>query len=111
MLEVQKGLQGNSHLLKKEMLEEMLTPQKFASQIGIGFKIEGKGKLERFWHDGSNVGFMSKLIGYKNNGKGVVVMLNSLEGRNIFDEIIYAVEMEYKWPDYLPKETKLEPVD
>lgn len=111
MIEVQKGIKGNSHLFKKEMLEEMLTPQKMASQIGIGFKIESKDKFERFGHEGSNVGFMSKLIGYKNNGKGVVVMLNSLEGRIIFDEIIYAVAMEYKWPDYLPKETKFEPVD
>jgi len=111
MIEVQRGLQGNSDLLKKEMLEEMLTPQKFANQIGIGFKIEGKDEFERFGHDGSNVGFLSKFIGYKNSGKGIVVMLNSLEGGNIIDEIMYSVAIEYKWPDYIPKETKFESIN
>ncbi len=111
MIEIQKGLQGKSDFIKKETLEEMLTPQEVAKWIGIGFMLEGDKESARFKHSGWNEGFLSEFRGHKNVGKGVVIMLNSNEGQGIIDEIVNSVAKEYEWPDYLPKETKFETID
>jgi len=37
LVEVQKALKGQSEVFKKETIEEMLTPQKIAQVVGIGF--------------------------------------------------------------------------
>tara|TARA_R110000868_G_scaffold408182_1_gene690679 strand:+ start:68 stop:1513 length:1446 start_codon:yes stop_codon:yes gene_type:complete len=111
MIEIQKGLQGKSDFIKKETLEEMLTPREFASWAGIGFMLEGKDESARFKHNGWNAGFLSEFRGHKNIGTGVVIMLNSNEGQGIIDEIMNSVAKEYEWPDYLPKETKFEIID
>jgi CubicO group peptidase (beta-lactamase class C family) len=111
MIEIQKGLQGKSDFIKKETLEEMLTPQEVAKWIGIGFMLEGENESTRFKHGGWNEGFLSQFRGYKNIGKGVVIMLNSNEGQGIIDEIMNSVAKEYEWPDYLPEETKYETID
>lgn len=111
MIEIQQGLQGKSNFIKKETLEEMLTPQEAAKWIGIGFMMEGKEGSAMFGHSGWNEGFLSEFLGYKNSGKGVVIMLNSNEGQGIINEIMNSVAKEYEWPDFLPKETKYEVID
>jgi CubicO group peptidase (beta-lactamase class C family) len=111
MIEIQKGLQGKSDFLKKETLEEMLTPLEFANWAGIGFMLEGKDESARFKHNGWNAGFLSEFRGHKNIGMGIVIMLNSNEGQGIINEILNSVAKEYEWPDYLSKETKFETID
>jgi CubicO group peptidase (beta-lactamase class C family) len=111
MIEIQKGLQDESDFIEKEILEEMLTPQEFASFIGIGFVLEGEEESARFSHNGWNEGFLCDFRGYKNKGKGVVVMLNSNEGLGIIDEVVNSVAKAYQWPDFLTEETKFETID
>jgi hypothetical protein len=52
---------------------------------------------------------VTKFIGYRNLGKGAVIMINSNEGANILEEITRAIAIEYNWPEYVPirKEFKL----
>ena len=106
VLEVQKALEGKSTFLKKETIDEMLTPQKIASHIGIGFFLESKGDSTRFGHNGWDEGFVALLTAYKKGGKGAIIMVNSNEGYSIMDELIRAIAKEYNWPDYLPSATK-----
>lgn len=106
VLEVQKSIKGASSLLKKETAEEMLTPQKVAGFIGIGFFLNGKGDSLRFSHGGWNEGFVTQLTAYKNLGKGAIIMVNSNEGQPLLEEIMKAIANEYNWPDYLPSETE-----
>lgn len=73
--------------------------------IGIGFFLEGTDSTARFKHSGWNEGFISEFRGYRNNGKGVVIMINSNEGVAIINEIMNSVAEVYEWPDYLPKKT------
>lgn len=106
VLEVQKALEGKSSFFKKETIDEMLTPQKVAPQIGIGFFLESKGDSTRFGHNGWDEGFVALLTAYKKGGKGAIIMVNSNEGYSIMDEIIKAIAKEYNWPDFLPSATK-----
>jgi len=102
IIEVQKALKDESSLFNKETIEEMLTPQKVAPQIGIGFFLESKGDSLRFGHGGWDEGFVSKVTAYKNLGMGAVIMVNSNEGYSLLDEIMNAIAIEYEWPDYIP---------
>ena len=107
VLEVQKGVEGKSTFFKKETVDEMLKPQKVMNEIGIGFFLQSKGDSTRFGHNGWDEGFVAMLVAYKKLGKGAIIMVNSNEGYGIMDEIMRALAIEYKWPDFLPKEIKL----
>lgn len=100
LIEVQSALKGNSELFKKETIEEMLTPQKNAPNIGMGFMLLGERENARFWHNGWDEGFVALAVGYKNSGNGAVIMVNSNEGFPMMDEILSAIAFEYKWPGY-----------
>ncbi len=102
-IEVQRALRGESALLNKETAEEMLTPQKVAKHIGIGFFLEGKGDSARFRHGGWDEGFVTEFIAYKKLGMGAVIMVNSNEGYELLNEISKAIAIEYQWPGFLPE--------
>jgi CubicO group peptidase (beta-lactamase class C family) len=106
VLEVQKGIAGKSTFFKKETMDELFTPQKVTSDIGIGFFLQSKGDSTRFGHNGWDEGFVALLIGYKRLGKGAVIMVNSNEGYSIMDEIARAIAKEYSWPGYLSSSSK-----
>jgi CubicO group peptidase (beta-lactamase class C family) len=108
-VEVQKAYAGKSSFISKKTIQEMLTPQKVAPHIGIGFFLQDKGDSTVFEHGGWDEGFVTKFIGYRNLGKGAVIMINSNEGANILEEITRAIAIEYNWPEYVPirKEFKL----
>jgi CubicO group peptidase (beta-lactamase class C family) len=109
LVEVQKALKGESEVFKKETIEEMLTPQKIAPVVGIGFFLQGANGSERFFHSGWDEGFVSTAIAYKNKGLGAVVMVNSNEGFAMLDEIINSIAAEYQWPDFFSP-NKYDPV-
>lgn len=100
LIEVQNSLKNESALFKKETIEEMLTPQKVANHIGVGFFLESKGDSTRFGHGGWDEGFVAEVKAYKNLGKGAVIMINSNEGYPLLGEIMRSIAHEYNWPDY-----------
>ncbi len=106
LVEVQKAVKGESNFFKKETIDEMLTPQKVADFIGIGFFLESKGDSARFGHGGWDEGFVTEAVAYKHLGKGAVIMVNSNEGQEIQNEILRAIAIEYGWPDYIPAPKK-----
>ena len=93
---------GGSSVFKKETIEEMLTPQKVASGIGIGFFLESKSDSVRFGHSGWDEGFVTAALAYKNRNMGAVIMVNSNEGNSLLDEIMRSIAAEYQWPGFLP---------
>ncbi|MBS1542952.1 MAG: beta-lactamase family protein [Bacteroidetes bacterium] len=106
-VEVQKSLKGETSVFRKETIEEMLTPQKVAEHIGIGFFLEQKGDSARFRHGGWDEGFVTELVAYRHIGKGAVIMVNSNQGVDIMDEILRAIAAEYQWPAYLERGKKM----
>jgi hypothetical protein len=83
----------------------MLTSQAYAWLFGtfdgLGIFLIGERDSVRFFHEGSNAGFTSFLIGYR-SGKGAIIMTNSDNGLLLMDEIARSIAHEYNWPDAAP---------
>lgn len=103
LIEIQKGLEGNSSFIKKKTLDEMMERQKMANMMGLGFFINGKDDTSRFYHNDWDEGFITYFLGYMNSGKGIVIMLNSNEGEGIVEEITNSAASVYKWSGFLPQ--------
>ncbi len=105
IIETQLSLQGKSHkVLTQEMTQLRLTPY-LDSFAALGVFIEKKGTEKYFQHGGSNEGFRCQYYGSFENGKGVVVMVNSDEGR-ILNEVINSVASVYGWKDFYKQVVK-----
>jgi len=89
-------------ILTKESLEEMLVPEA-GGPVGIGFFVEGEEKDITFSHNGCNVGFESRMKFHKENGNGIVIMINSQE-RALIEEIERACDYTYGWSDLISKQ-------
>ena len=109
IIEIQKAVRGKSDYLSAKSANEMLTQQNTdATGIGLGlwFYQDARGDSLLFTHAGGNNGFQSLFFGYKNLGKGVVVMINSSNDYELMYEVIRSVASEYNWPDKFIRETK-----
>jgi hypothetical protein len=103
-IEVQLSLQGRSNkVLSKETAARMVTPF-VAADVGLGFFVQRRGGQIYFGHDGSDEGFLARLLVHKDKGYGAAVMVNSNSGGAIIGEIFRAVAREYGWDEYLPPE-------
>jgi len=112
-LELQAGQTGRSTtVLSPDMVREMLTPQADPRQ-GLGINMKGAGRSLRFWHDGWNEGFNGGLVAYPALGCGAIVLINSNHGyqRGLVEEILRAIAHEYGWPESLPQERRVVPID
>jgi hypothetical protein len=68
-------------------------------QITPGFFINGHGPSLRFGHSGSNIGFKSRLVIFRDRGCGAAVMTNGEAGGTIVTDLMNAIAREYEWPD------------
>jgi CubicO group peptidase (beta-lactamase class C family) len=105
-LELQLTLKEESNkILSKEYLEKMLTTQ-VGGKYGIGFAIGGEGNNVKFYHSGCNTGFESHMVFYKENGKGMVVMIDSQQD-DLLVEIMKSVANAYEWSDLFAEEKSI----
>jgi CubicO group peptidase (beta-lactamase class C family) len=107
LIEVQNEYAGTSdRVLSESTARQMLTPVPVA-QVGTtgnyseGFFIGGSPSNQYFAHEGTNSGFGSYMIAYK-NGDGAVIMVNG--GTQLVYEILRSISQEYHWPDFKPAE-------
>lgn len=106
-LNIQKTLKGKSEAaLSKEMTATMLTPF-VEDHVGLGMFIRQKEDEVYFEHGGWNEGFSSQLMAHKEDGYGVVVMINSNHPAFV-SELIRSVALTYDWADYFPRYAELE---
>jgi CubicO group peptidase (beta-lactamase class C family) len=98
IMDTQLSFGGNSgKVLSTEMTRLRLTPVDGSSALGVF--IETRGAAKYFNHNGGNEGFACTYYGSTDEGKGVVVMLNSDNGA-IMEEIVNAVASVYNWKDF-----------
>lgn len=105
-IELQKIHHGNyGGILKHEHVDAMLAPD-LAPNIGLGFFIWNIRENVYIGHSGQDEGFIALMIMSKSGGKGLVVMINSVEGAPLVDEIERAVAKGYNWPGFFPDKSK-----
>ncbi len=99
-IKLQQILNGESNdFIRKASLEEMIHSQS-VEFMGLGFFLDGEGKTASFSHNGTNTGYESRMFFYKQDGKGLVVMINSQEP-GFIDEINRAIAYVYNWPQFI----------
>ncbi|HLO58919.1 MAG TPA: serine hydrolase [Bacteroidales bacterium] len=105
ILDTQNSLHGKKgKVLTSEMTKLRLTPYD-GMQAGFGVFIEKHGNGTYFTHSGGNEGFRCVYIASMDEGKGLVVMLNSDNG-NILNKIMNSVATVYDWKNFYNPVTK-----
>src|SRR5206468_2684482 len=97
---VQQALAGKSTLLSKVTAVEMVKDVGMGplGHYGLGPELGGKTDHPWFAHRGVDEGFVSNLVAY-NNGDGVVIMANGMNGGRLEDEVLRTIALQYHWPD------------
>jgi hypothetical protein len=80
------------------------------ASMGLGFYLDGEDDSIRLSHSGCNQGFESEMVFYEENGKGIVVMINSQAG-DLISEIERAAAYTYDWEGFLPEDKDIMDVD
>jgi CubicO group peptidase (beta-lactamase class C family) len=103
--EVMKTFRGKKPALglEQETFMEMLHPQLPDQKVGqdfsgLGWVCSGADEEFRIGHSGWNEGFVAQLTLFPALGKGAAVMVNSVQGWPLLDEIISAVGRELGFP-------------
>jgi CubicO group peptidase (beta-lactamase class C family) len=103
------SLGKNESFFSKATVDEMLTPQ--LPPMGIGFFLEGEGKVTSFSHGGANKGFMAHLFAHTKTGDGIVIMTNGDNGTALIDEIMNRISDIYHWDEFNPIEKTVTALD
>lgn len=107
IIETQLAYQGkSSKVLSPEMTKVRLTTILEDAALGTFVNSRVTGSLKYFNHNGGNEGFQCTAVGCRDNGEGVVIMTNSDNGSQIYEEILNSVATVYHWKDYYLPETK-----
>jgi hypothetical protein len=100
-IEICKALINKSKVFGKKMIDKMLKEQikKRDRTFGIGFFLDEKNDI--FYHGGADEGFLSDFF-FKKNGKGYVLLVNSLSQKNhneidFMNDIQKIIMEEYEW--------------
>jgi CubicO group peptidase (beta-lactamase class C family) len=103
--EVMRTLRGDRSTLglKQDTVAETLRPQLPDQKIGqdfvgLGWFCAGKDDEFQIGHQGGNEGYLAEMRLFPAQGRGAVVMNNSIQGWPLRGEIIKAVGREYGWP-------------
>ena len=103
--EVMRTLRGDQSALglKRDSVAEMLRPQLPDQEtgqdfVGLGWFCAGKDDDFQFGHQGANEGYLAEMRLFPAQGRGAVVMNNSIQGWPLRGEIIKSIGREYGWP-------------
>ncbi len=97
-------------VLGPESATLMLTPEHLGWP-GLGVMLEGRNESARFRASGVTEGFVTELVGWVERGDGAVVMVNTVGGSALVEEILNAIATTYGWPGYVPPERVVAKVD
>jgi CubicO group peptidase (beta-lactamase class C family) len=109
-IDIQKTLKGKSKtVLTKEMATKMVTP--FVENfIGLGVFINKHKDDIYFSHGGWDEGFCAQLTSHRDNGYGVVIMINANQP-DLMTELERSVAKVYHWSNYYRMHKKQTPTE
>ncbi|MEO8316049.1 MAG: serine hydrolase domain-containing protein [Pseudomonadota bacterium] len=98
VIAVQKTFKGStSMVLKPPLVQEMLRPG--LGGRGLGPTLSGSGPSMRFGHDGGQGAYLATFLGFLDEGRGAVVMVNSGHDFMLILEVIDSIRRAYGWPE------------
>jgi hypothetical protein len=103
VLELQTGGRVLKPATRREMLTKLLGDE-MLGDCGLGIFLGQTAGHKWFKHAGSNAGFKCILFGYRDSGRGAVIMTNGNRGMALAEEILRSISAEYLWADYKPSE-------
>jgi CubicO group peptidase (beta-lactamase class C family) len=103
-IEVMKAWKGEEN----QLFSQATAKEFVSSEMGV-FKQEKNGLLA-FEHGGVTAYFESYMFFYPETGDGAVIMINGNCGGMLIKEIYRSVAAAYDWPDYIPVEKVLIPL-
>jgi len=99
IIDMQSAYQGKpSKLLNPEMVKLHLTPYN-NGPAAMGTFFDDRGGARYFLHDAANDGFCGLYVASLDSGDGVVIFLNSGEGKLML-EVLNSVAGAYHWKNY-----------
>lgn len=98
ILEIQKP----GRVLTQKTVDLMNTP--VLDHYGLGLQLSDIDRQKAFSHGGANEGFRCMMWGYREGGRGAVVMTNGDNGGQLSQEILASIAATYNWPDFKPVE-------
>ncbi|MEO7984511.1 MAG: serine hydrolase domain-containing protein [Bacteroidota bacterium] len=97
VIEMQLSAQGRSNkILTKETTQLMLTPF-IDEHAALGVFIDTRNGTKYFQHSAGNQGFSGVYFGSLEEGKGVVVVINSDAGFAVINQLVNSVANVYNW--------------
>ncbi len=111
VIDMQLAYQGkSSKVLTREMAQLHLTPYN-NGPAAMGTFFDDRSGARYFLHDAANDGFCGLYVGSLDSGDGVVIFLNSDDGRLLL-EVLNSVAQVYNWKNYYrePERKKTEKV-
>ncbi len=115
ILYIQSGVKnGKAEPLNAYYVKEMITRQKIGikdTEAGLGVFLRSFGENQLFESWGKNIGFNARLCGFVYHGQGVVIMMNNDSAWMLMEEMINSVADVYTWPNLVPIEKGMVPID
>jgi CubicO group peptidase (beta-lactamase class C family) len=105
ILSIQGSLAGKPGVLNLSLVKEMIKPQ--IENAGLGVYLAGKGKNLRFYHNGQNIGYISRYEAYPFYKQGFVILINSDAATDLENEIAHSISDVYKMPGFEPIEKEI----
>lgn len=110
-IELQKAANGDKGtVLTEKTAKEILTGQVSlgdGSTMGLGFPLLNTSGDIQFSYMGSNAGYKTCLVAYRDRGQGAVIMTNGDNGADLCMEILRSVAKVYGWQKFKPEERNL----
>jgi CubicO group peptidase (beta-lactamase class C family) len=105
LIKVIEEIQHPGRVLTQKTVEMMTTP--VLDHYGLGLELSDTDGQKAFNHGGANEGFRCMMWGYREGGRGAVVMTNGDNGGQLAQEILASIAAVYGWPDFKSVEKKL----
>lgn len=88
VLELMKGVKGNSRELSARAVKDMLSGSSSNPLIGLGVFLDGEQELRELSSLGWGIGFQSMIVAYPYIGKAMIIMTNAELGVHQMDGLI-----------------------
>ncbi len=101
VIALQKSLRGDPGALLSRPTARMMATLEREGGRGLGLTLRRYGGVTYIGHDGSNVGFIGRILGHPDKGYGLAVLANA-NAWDILDDMMTTIAAAYGWEGIKP---------